>query len=60
MPQRKKNLGSSALPSATDRWVISQKAALIEAVHSHATTIGEACRRYQLPIEEFAGLAGRI
>jgi Protein of unknown function (DUF1153) len=59
MPQGKKNLGSSALPSATDRWVISRKAALIEAVHSHAITIEEACR-YQLSIEEFAGLAGRI
>jgi Protein of unknown function (DUF1153) len=54
MPERKKILGSSALPSATDRWDISRKAALIEAVHSHAITIEDACRRYQLSIEEFA------
>jgi Protein of unknown function (DUF1153) len=43
------------LPLPTDRWVSSRKAALIEAVRGGAITLEEACRRYQLSLEEFTG-----
>jgi hypothetical protein len=43
------------LPLAGDRWTIRRKAALIEAVRGGVITLEEACRRYQLSSEEFAG-----
>ena len=41
-------------PSDTKRWVARRKAVVVRAVHSGAISLDEACRRYQLSIEEFA------
>src|SRR5260370_22386831 len=38
----------------TKRWVARRKAVVVNAVHSGAISLDEACRRYQLSIEEFA------
>ena len=43
------------LPSSdTKRWVARRKAEVVAAVHGGLLTIGEACDRYQLTLEEFA------
>ena len=44
----------SALPPNTTRWVASRKAAVVAAVHSGEISLEEACRRYQLSVEEFS------
>ena len=41
-------------PPDTKRWVARRKAVVVSAVHSGAISLDEACRRYQLSIEEFA------
>jgi|SRR5580658_7411336 hypothetical protein len=42
------------LPEAgTTRWVVRRKAVVVSAVRSGAITLNEACRRYQLSVEEF-------
>jgi len=42
------------LPSSnTKRWVIRRKAAVVSAVRSGQITIEEACKRYNLSVEEF-------
>ena len=37
----------------TKRWVVRRKAALVQAVRNGAITLQEACRRYNLSVEEF-------
>ncbi|HXC92284.1 MAG TPA: DUF1153 domain-containing protein [Stellaceae bacterium] len=39
----------------TKRWVARRKAVIVNAVRDGALTLEEACRRYQLSIEEFHG-----
>lgn len=42
------------LPSSnTKRWVIRRKAAVVAAVRSGQITIEDACKRYNLSMEEF-------
>lgn len=40
-------------PTDTKRWVARRKAVVVSAVRSGAITLEEACRRYQLSVEEF-------
>jgi hypothetical protein len=40
-------------PPDTKRWVARRKAVVVNAVRSGAISLDEACRRYQLSIEEF-------
>ena len=40
-------------PVTTTRWVTRRKAAVVAAVREGVLTLDEACRRYQLSIEEF-------
>ncbi|MGH6870532.1 MAG: DUF1153 domain-containing protein [Rhizomicrobium sp.] len=42
-------------PSDTQRWVIRRKAEVVAAVRGGMLTLEEACIRYRLTIEEFAG-----
>jgi Protein of unknown function (DUF1153) len=37
----------------TKRWVARRKAVIVNAVRNGALTLDEACRRYQLSMEEF-------
>jgi hypothetical protein len=39
----------------TKRWVARRKAVIVNAVRNGALSLDEACRRYQLSIEEFYG-----
>lgn len=42
------------LPSPdTKRWVVRRKAVVVDAVRSGRISLDEACRRYNLSIEEF-------
>jgi len=44
------------LPSPdTKRWVIRRKAEVVAAVESGLINLGDACERYRLTVEEFAG-----
>ena len=46
--------GENTLPSTdTKRWVARRKAVIVSAVSSGALSLDEACRRYQLSVEEF-------
>jgi Protein of unknown function (DUF1153) len=46
--------GENTLPSTdTKRWVARRKAVIVSAVSSGALSPDEACRRYQLSVEEF-------
>jgi Protein of unknown function (DUF1153) len=40
-------------PPDTKRWVARRKAVVVNAVRSGAITLEEACRRYELSVEEF-------
>lgn len=40
-------------PIGTTRWVIRRKAAVVAGVHSGLISLEEACKRYNLSIEEF-------
>jgi len=40
-------------PVTTTRWVTRRKAAVVAAVRKGVLTLEEACRRYQLSVEEF-------
>jgi len=40
-------------PTQTTRWVIRRKAEVVAAVDGGLLTLGEACRRYNLTLEEF-------
>jgi hypothetical protein len=46
--------GMSELPSPdTKRWVVRRKAVVVQAVRSGMISLQEACRRYNLSVEEF-------
>jgi hypothetical protein len=40
-------------PPDTKRWTIRRKAAAVEAVRSGIISLEEACRRYNISVEEF-------
>src|ERR1700738_4980319 len=40
-------------PPDTKRWVARRKAVIVDAVRSGAISLEEACRRYELSVEEF-------
>jgi hypothetical protein len=40
-------------PPDTKRWVARRKAVVVNAVRSGAISLEEACRRYELSVEEF-------
>ena len=45
---------TAELPSPnTKRWVVRRKAVVVAAVRSGALSLQEACRRYNLSVEEF-------
>jgi hypothetical protein len=41
-------------PPETRRWITRRKAEVVAAVESGLLTLGEACERYALSVEEFA------
>jgi hypothetical protein len=46
--------GENTLPAPdTKRWVALRKAVIVNAVRCGALSLDEACRRYQLSVEEF-------
>ena len=45
-----------SLPAAgTTRWVVRRKAEVVAAVNGGLLSVDDACRRYSLTVEEFAG-----
>lgn len=40
-------------PPDTKRWVARRKAVIVDAVRTGTISLEEACRRYQLSVEEF-------
>jgi hypothetical protein len=42
-------------PPSTSRWVVRRKAEVVAAVNGGLLTVDEACDRYSLTLEEFAG-----
>ena len=42
-------------PPSTTRWVVRRKAEVVAAVNGGLLTVDEACARYSLTLEEFAG-----
>lgn len=42
-------------PPATRRWVVRRKAEVVAAVNGGLLSVDEACERYALTLEEFAG-----
>lgn len=40
-------------PTDTKRWVVRRKAAVVAAVREGVISLDEACRRYNLSVEEF-------
>jgi hypothetical protein len=42
-------------PPSTTRWVVRRKAEVVAAVNGGLLTVDEACERYSLTLEEFAG-----
>jgi hypothetical protein len=42
-------------PASTTRWVVRRKAEVVAAVNGGLLTVDEACARYTLTLEEFAG-----
>lgn len=42
-------------PANTRRWVVRRKAEVVAAVNGGLLSIDEACERYDLTLEEFAG-----
>ena len=45
-----------SLPApTTTRWVVRRKAEVVAAVNGGLLTVDEACERYSLTLEEFAG-----
>ena len=54
MDEKNTAAGEALLPAAnTKRWVARRKAVIVNAVRNGALTLDEACRRYQLSMEEF-------
>jgi hypothetical protein len=42
-------------PAGTTRWVVRRKAEVVSAVNGGLLSVDEACERYSLSLEEFAG-----
>src|ERR1700759_1860666 len=42
-------------PPSTSRWVVRRKAEVVAAVNGGLLSVDEACERYNLNVEEFAG-----
>ena len=42
-------------PVSTRRWVVRRKAEVVAAVNGGLLSVDEACERYDLTLEEFAG-----
>ena len=42
-------------PPSTSRWVVRRKAEVVAAVNGGLLNVDEACERYGLSLEEFAG-----
>ena len=42
-------------PANTRRWVVRRKAEVVAAVNGGLLSVDEACERYDLTVEEFAG-----
>lgn len=42
-------------PPSTSRWVVRRKAEVVAAVNGGLLSVDEACARYTLTLEEFAG-----
>ncbi len=42
-------------PAGTTRWVVRRKAEVVAAVNGGLLSVDEACARYSLTLEEFAG-----
>ena len=42
-------------PPSTTRWVVRRKAEVVAAVNGGLLSVDEACQRYTLSLEEFAG-----
>ncbi|MCC7394738.1 MAG: DUF1153 domain-containing protein [Sphingomonadaceae bacterium] len=42
-------------PPSTTRWVVRRKAEVVAAVNGGLLSVDEACERYSLTLEEFAG-----
>ena len=42
-------------PPSTTRWVVRRKAEVVAAVNGGLLSVDEACERYGLTLEEFAG-----
>jgi hypothetical protein len=42
-------------PAGTTRWVVRRKAEVVSAVNGGLLSVDEACARYGLSLEEFAG-----
>jgi hypothetical protein len=40
-------------PPSTKRWVIRRKAEVVAAVRGGLLSLGEACKRYRLTVDEF-------
>ena len=54
MEEKETSVELRQLPAPnTQRWVARRKAVIVDAVREGALTIDEACRRYQLSLEEF-------
>jgi hypothetical protein len=45
--------GDSLPPPGTTRWVTRRKAQVVEGVRTGLLSLEEACRRYELTVEEF-------
>jgi hypothetical protein len=54
-PETQHNSAASDIlpPTDTKRWVARRKAVIVNAVRRGTISLEEACRRYQLSIEEF-------
>lgn len=46
---------ASLPPSGTTRWVVRRKAEVVAAVSGGLLSVDDACNRYGLTLEEFAG-----
>jgi hypothetical protein len=53
VPARIRPLLSELPPPDTKRWVARRKAVVVDAVRNGAISLDEACRRYELSVEEF-------
>jgi hypothetical protein len=52
-PIRIGNVLNELPPPDTKRWVARRKAVVVDAVRSGAISLEDACRRYELSVEEF-------